>query len=488
MTAPPGESDQLLELVATNLGVIEHLGLVFGRGVTAITGETGAGKTLLITALDLLTGARADSTVVGPHGEEAVVEGRFLFESEELVLRRVVPRDGRSRAYVNGQLATAATLADYGRHLVELHGQNGHTALTSVGAQRAALDLFGGIDVAPLVEARVREREILDQLAGLGGDERERLRELELYRFQVEDVDRVAITSAREDADLRGQEEVLAGATERREKAALAAELLGGDGPAGDALARVMVHLQGSTALDKLATRVRDAAAEVTDIAAEARALAESSEADPAKLAQVQERRRELTDLRRKYGDTLADVLVYRDQTAARLAELENHEALAAALEADLAEARTRGAEASARVGAARRRAAPELAAAVANNVRGLALPNAEIECIVGDDPGDSVQLRISMNAGSPPQPLAKIASGGELARTMLALRLVLSADPATMVFDEVDAGVGGAAAQAVGSALGRLGRQRQVLDVLRRPDRTDKHARCLPGLAQPGE
>ncbi len=159
-------------------------------------------------------------------------------------------------------------------------------------------------------------------------------------------------------------------------------------------------------------------------------------------------------------------MLVFRDDAARRLAELEDHDRVAAELEEQLARARTARADIEATVGAARRAGAPRLAAEVAAHLRRLALPNASIECAVGDDPGDDVELRVSMNAGGPLLPLAKVASGGELARTMLALRLVLSSDPATMVFDEVDAGVGGEAAQSVGAALARLGRRRQVLVV----------------------
>ena len=460
------QGDQLLELAATNLGVIEHLSLVFGPGMTAITGETGAGKTLVVTALDLLIGGRAEATMVGPHDDEAVVEGRFLHAGVELVLQRVIPRDGRSRAYVNGRLATASTLSEHGTQLVELHGQHGQTALTALSAQRAALDLYGDVDLAPLVEARLHERDLLEHLAGLGGDERARLREVQLARFQVEEIDEARIESAEEDVRLQEQELLLAGATAHRDHVELAVQLLGGDGPADEAISQVLAAIEGAPALKNLTERVRDLSAELGDVATEARALADNLEADPELLAQLQERRRLLTDLRRKYGDTLAEVLEFQSITNARLQELEDRDRLAAEIDGLLEQARAKMAKAEAKVGKARRKAAPSLANDVALHVRELALPKAEVECHVGDDPGDDVEFRVSMNAGAPPQALAKIASGGELARTMLALRLVLSADPATMVFDEVDAGVGGAAAQAVGVALGRLGAARQILVV----------------------
>ncbi len=460
------EQNQLVELAATNLGVIQQLSLVFGPGMTAITGETGAGKTLVVTALDLLIGGRADGALVGPHGDEAVVEGRFLIDGEELVLQRVVPRDSRSRAYVNGRLATAATLAEHGERLVELHGQHGQTALTTVSAQRGALDLYGGIDLAPLVAARLHERDLQEQLVALGGDERARIREIQLARYQVEEIDAAGIESPDEDTRLQVLELSLAGATTHREQIALGVELLSADGPADAAISEVLAAVANSEPLTDLAARVRDLSAELNDVASEFRAAEERVEADPERLAEVQERRRQLTDLRRKYGDTLADVLAYRDETAARLEILEDHERLAGEIDGLLGEAKAATAKVAAKVGKARRKAAPALAAEVETHVRELALSNAQLECRVGEGPGDDVEFAVSMNLGAPLQPLARIASGGELARTMLAMRLVLSADPATMVFDEVDAGVGGAAAQAVGAALGRLGSTRQVLVV----------------------
>lgn len=461
--------DQLLELAATNLGVIERLSLVFGSGMTAITGETGAGKTLVLNALELLMGGRADATRVGPHGDEAVVEGRFLHHGDELVLQRVVPREGRSRAYVNGRLATAATLAEHGSQMVELHGQNGHTVLTTVKAQRSALDLYGGVDLAPLVEARLAERSLIERRNDLGGDQRERFRELELARFQVEDIDHVAIASPAEDDELRAEEVLLAGATTHRESVEKAVGLLGADGPADAAVAEALVALEGAEPLEALADRVRGLAVELNDVATDARAAAETMESDPQRLEQVQDRRRRLTELRRKYGETLAEVSAYRERTADRLVELEDHDRLAGEIETLVAEARECTKTVELAVGNARRSAAPGLANELTGRVRELALPNALVECAVGGDPegpGDEVDFRVSMNPGTAPESLARIASGGELARTMLALRLVLSAEPATMVFDEVDAGIGGEAAQVVGEALARLGEKRQVVVV----------------------
>lgn len=464
----PGDAahDQLLEVAVTNLGVIEQLSLVFGRGMTAITGETGAGKTLVLTALDLLMGGRAETSMVGPHGDEAVVEGRFLRNGEELVLRRVVPRAGRSRAYVDGRLATAATLAEHGGALIELHGQHGHTALVRTAAQRDALDQHAGIDLEPLREAQAAERSLCEQRDTLGGDQRERLRELELLRFQADEIDRAGVVDAAEDDRLRETELVLADATGHLDVAHAVATGLGADGPVANALAEALVAVEGRQPFTEWSARLADLDATVADLAAEARSFVDNVEADPEQLAELQERRRVLSDLRRRFGDTLADVLAYRADLGERIAQLEHHDQLAAEIDDRILEAQAHTARLGRSVGRARRKAAPGLAGQVLQHLRELALPDAQFEIEVGADPGDQVAISVSMNRGTPLQPLARIASGGELARTMLALRLVLSAAPGTMVFDEVDAGIGGSVAHSLGAALGRLGRERQVLVV----------------------
>jgi DNA repair protein RecN (Recombination protein N) len=211
-------------------------------------------------------------------------------------------------------------------------------------------------------------------------------------------------------------------------------------------------------------------AAELADLSGELRAQGEGIEDDPTRLAGVRERRHVLHDLRRKYGDTLADVLAFRDQASARLAELEARDATAAALDAERLAAIDAVRRAERAVGRARQAAAPALAAAVQAHLADLALARARLEIDVGDDPGDDVTFRLAANPGAPPLPLAKVASGGELARTMLALRLVLSEAPGTLVFDEVDAGIGGEAALAVGRSLAALGADHQVLVVTHLP------------------
>lgn len=460
----------LSELVVADLGVIAELSLVLAPGMTAVTGETGAGKTMVVDAMDLLVGGRADGAVVRHGASEATVEGRFHLGDDEVVVRRVVPREGRSRAYVNGRLATVTELAGWGRRLVDLHGQHAHQSLLSASVQRAALDRFAGVDLGPLVQARKELAAVEEQLAALGGDERARARELDLLRFQLDEIDQAAIDGADEDERLDRAEDELGDALAHREAGASAGESLSGEGGAVDAVAIAVAALDGRAPFASAATRLRSVAAELADVAADVRSVGEGIEDDPARLADVRVRRQLLSELRRKYGDTLADVLAYREDVARQVAAIEARDATAAQLDAARAAAVEALAAAERTVGKARRRAAPRLAEAVQGHLATLALEKARLGVEVGDDPGDDVVIRLAANPGAELAPLAKVASGGELARTMLALRLVLTEAPDTLVFDEVDAGVGGSAALAVGAALAALGRDHQVLVVTHLP------------------
>jgi DNA repair protein RecN (Recombination protein N) len=476
----------LLELAVRDLGVIPDLRLLISKGMSAVTGETGAGKTMVVDAIELLVGGRADPMLVRTGADEAWVEGRFLLRAAdrevvgefgddlgdvEVVLARAVPRTGRSRAYIDGRLATVANLAELGARLVDLHGQHAHQSLLSGTAQRNALDRYGEVDLEPLQAARGREREIAQELAKLGGDERARAREIDLLRYQVEELDGAGLTGPDEDDELAAEEDVLADASAHREAAATAVAALTDEGGASDPLGAAIAALTGRSPFEALEQRLRALAAELADVAVEVRSVAEVIDEDPARLEVLRERRQLLHDLRRKYGETLTEVLSEADRLRSRLAELEDHDRRAEQLDEAQAAAGKDVAAAAATVAAARRAVAPKLAAAVEAHLRELAMPNARLEIRVeGDDPGDDVVFRLAANPGSDPLPLDKVASGGELARAMLALRLVLTSAPPTLVFDEVDAGIGGSAAIAVGQALAKLARDRQVLVVTHLP------------------
>ncbi|MBW3669040.1 MAG: DNA repair protein RecN [Actinobacteria bacterium] len=459
----------LTELRVRDLGVIADVHLLFGEGMTALTGETGAGKTLLVEAIELLLGGRADPVLVRPGADEAWVEGRFVLGDDEVVLARAVPAGGRSRAYVDGRLAPVAALGERGAELVDLHGQHAHQTLLSAVAQRAALDAFGDVDLRPLDSARARVRAVDAQLATLGGDERARAREIDLLRFQVEEIDAARIESPDEDDRLRVDEERLADATAHREAAQTAHAALVDDGGASDTIGAALAAVAGRPPLQELEARLRSLAAEADEAAADLRGAAEQLEDDPERLAAVRTRREQLHQLQRKYGDTLADVLAFADEARARLEELESHDRRAAELDRERVAAVAAVVEAESAVGAARRKAAPALAAAVEAHLRELAMPKARFDVVVGEaDPGDAVTFLLGANAGEAALPLAKVASGGELARTMLACRLALreaaAGGASTAVFDEVDAGIGGAAALAVGRSLAALATPPPVL------------------------
>lgn len=457
----------LVELAVTNLGVIDHARLTLGAGLTALTGETGAGKTMLVEAIELLVGARADAALVRPGCEEATVEGRFVVEDREVVLSRVIPAVGRSRGYIDGRLAPASALAEWAEQLVDLHGQHAHQSLLGVATQRAALDRFGGVELGPLVAAREQLTQIERALAAMGGDERARAREIDLLRFQISEIERARIEDADEDERLEAEEELLSDAIAHRDAAAAAAAALSDDAGALDSVGAAMSALAGRTPFEGLHQRLRAVSADVSDIASDLRNTGEAIAEDPERLSAVLARRQLLRDLRRKYGESLRDVIGFAAEASERLRELEAHEQRAAVLESERRTAEARLAGAAAAVAGARRAAAPRLAAAVQAQLAQLGMAKAELRVSVGDrDPGDEVSFLLAANPGSPSLPLAKVASGGELARAMLALRVVLIGDdgPSTLVFDEVDAGIGGSAATAVGRALAQLSRRCQVM------------------------
>ena len=485
----------LVELRARDLGVIADLTLVLGPGMTAITGETGAGKTLVVEAIDLLVGGRADPGAVRAGAQEAVVEGRFVVDggagdeadAVERVVRRAVPARGRSRAHVDGAMATASELAELGRALVDLHGQHAHQSLLHPATQRAALDAFGGVDTSKLVAARRRLGELDAVLAELGGDERARAREIDLLRHQVAELAAAAISDPDEDAALAAEEDRLGDAEAAREAAAGAYGALTDDLGAADAVGTAIAAVHGRVALEAVEQRLRALGAELADVAGELRDLAETLEGDPARLSAIRERRQLLVALRRKYGATLAEVIEFGAEAAERLAHLEQLEVRAATLDGERSEAAAAVARAAAAVRRQRQKAAPRLAGEVQARLRELAMPGAGVSVEVGGDDGSEVTFLLAANPGEPAAPLAKAASGGELARAMLALRLVLSsvggpASPVdgddatrpaavpTLVFDEVDAGIGGEAALAVGRALAALGQRHQVLVVTHLP------------------
>ena len=464
----------LVELSIENLGIIENVRVSFDKGFTAFTGETGAGKTMLVEAINLVVGRRADVSVIRDGAEEARVEARFVTNTAsgeiETILCRVLHREGRSRAYINDRMATVASLAEIGDELVDIHGQHAHQRLLSLTTQRNSLDQFGNVNTTELQSAREAVTHIDANLAALGGDEKSRVREIDLLQFQCDEIESSKLTNPDEDQQLSQEEDMLTDVVRHQESLQKIVSLLSDDGAVVDLLGEAVSAIAPVTSLPALSERLRSLAAEAKDVSDTVRDAAEGADHDPARLEEIRLRRQSLRDLMRKYGDSLSDVMAFGAEARERLDELTGYAERVKELEKAKAEALRHLVSCQKEVGNARRAVAPKLATAVQKRLRQLALPNATVQVAVGDiesDPaGESVVFMLAANPGSAPAPIAKVASGGELARVMLALRLVLTGDPATMVFDEVDAGIGGEAAVAVATALRELGNDHQVIAV----------------------
>jgi DNA repair protein RecN (Recombination protein N) len=504
------------ELRIRDLGVIDDARLEVSPGLNVLTGETGAGKTMVVDALTLLLGERADPGAVRAGRTAALVEGRLdvggdgevtaalaaagvADEEGEVVVARQVLAEGRSRAQLQGRMATVAAIAEVVRPLVEVHGQHEFQRLLRPAVQRELLDRFAGDKVLALREefgtGWRRLRAVERELAELAARARDRSREAELLRYQLEEIEAAGVRVGELD-ELDAEAERLTNAESLREAAVLAWQLLEGEEDAGAATAlgaaarTVSGPGRHDEALGELAERAAGLAAEVADLASSLRAYAEGVLADPERLDAVQSRIAQLRDLLRKYGDDEAAVLANAERAAARLAEIEGGAVRSEALEAEAAALRSRLAEVGGSLSARRAQAAAELARAVQAELRDLAMPNAELRMLVeqdedpsglevagrrlaaGEEGLDRVEIQLSANPGLPMRPLAKAASGGELSRVMLALRVVLAGvdRTPTLVFDEVDAGVGGRTAAAVGRRLAVLARHHQVLVVTHLP------------------
>jgi DNA repair protein RecN (Recombination protein N) len=495
----------LEEIRIAQLGVIESSTLELGPGLTVITGETGAGKTMVVTALGLLLGARADSGAVRTGARTARIEGVVdatdlggfadavddaggEVEDGRVVLARNLSAEGRSRAFVGGASVPVTKLAELTEVLVAVHGQSDQHRLLQQRAQREALDRFGGAALATLSETytdlyhrlRATERE-LDEVVSSA---RDRAREADVLRFGLGEIEAVDPTSG-EDVALSAEESRLGFADTLRTAAESARESLSSDDPnADDALSTISAartRLEGVREHDPEAGELADRLAEITyllsDAAADVASYASRLETDPHRLAAVSERRAALTALTRKYGETIDEVLAWAEASAARLLDLDGTDERIEALRGLQEQLAAELAEAAERLSSARTEAAAVLSAQVTAELGLLAMPDATFDIAITrtgftSSGVDEVEFRLAANVGSGPRPLHKGASGGELSRVMLALEVALAGTSPvpTFVFDEVDAGVGGAAAVEVGRRLAQLARTAQVLVVTHLP------------------
>ncbi|MBT95954.1 MAG: hypothetical protein CL431_08305 [Acidimicrobiaceae bacterium] len=456
---------KLVEMHVRNLGVIEDASLIFSSGMTALTGETGAGKTLIVTALQLLTGQRADSGLIGPFGEEARVDARYMIGNDELVISRAVPKDGRSRAYINGSISTVSALSEITENLIEIHGQHGHTSLEKSVEQRKALDRFAKIDLTTLKALQKDKSDVenaLQEILGKG-DFRQ---ELEFLRFQKHEISQLQIESADEEEQLKKSENLLADATGNQFLSMRISETLKAESSLIEELGKLLQDIRGKQSLQGFEEKVTDLIDVMTNIASEARNFAESIDVDPQRLEEVQQRIALLQNIRRKYGDTLKDVLDKHDQITKEISNFENADQMSKGMQEKLEGIKKDLAIEEKAVGVLRKKAAPEIAKEIESYLHELSLPEGKVEFQVSGHAGEKVEINVSLNRGQGLQPLNKVASGGELARTTLAARLVLSTDPETLIFDEVDAGIGGQTALEVGKCLKKLSNDRQVMVV----------------------
>ena len=484
----------LTELSVQALGVIDRADISLTSGCSALTGETGAGKTLLVAAMGLLLGGRADRTLVREQASEALVEGRFVLPADhpavgilaehgilsagereyEVVISRSVSADGRGRARINGRLVPVAILGEVGPTLVEIAGQHEHHRLGAPAHQRALLDAYAGSEAVRLAEevrtsvrhASALRRELEDLKAGI----RARERELDVLRYEADEIASAGLVRG-ETGRLMDEARRLEGAETIGRALESALDALDGEGGAGERAAEAAHALRAAVAadpaLDKLVDRIDAASIELSDVAAELATRAVAPDAE--QLEDVRGRIDVISRLRRKYGDSEDEVLDYLDRAQRRIRELEAIDEGLGRREDELSASEATAARLAKELQQLRKDAAPRLEKELVASLEELSLPGARVEVALESvdlyEGGlDDVRFLASLNRGEGLRPLTKVASGGELSRLSLALGLLTTAGSVrTMVFDEVDAGVGGATAHSIGRALSGLARSSGV-------------------------
>ncbi len=469
------------ELIVRNLGVISSARIQPGPGFTVITGETGTGKTILVGALRMLLGGAARSDLVGPFGEEAAVEGRFVgHDGAEIVAGRRLSRNGRSRAYLDSSMASAAALDQATAGLVDIVGQHDQLSLTRSSEVRrlvdGLLDENGRRTLAEYQDAWEHLRALRSTREALGGDRPGLERERMLAEQQAAEIAGARIDVAEEEA-LEHKLTRLRHADQLRENLGRAAGALD---PARDGLGRAVGELRRAAGLDPglddLAQRLAILEIEAGEIAADLAAELEEIEADPAALEAAEQRRHQLVELRRRYGPELSQVVAFGENAARRAVELGELLSRSDRIEADLDDALSRTRAAGEKLGRSRREAAGRLCSSAIEHLKELGLtdPLLDVQFESGEPTAtgtETLTFRFASDSRLPLGDISKVASGGELSRLVLALRLAGGSTAApVLVFDEIDAGVGGATALAVGKKLAGLARDHQVLAVTHLP------------------
>ncbi|HVJ09891.1 MAG TPA: DNA repair protein RecN [Acidisarcina sp.] len=499
----------LLELRAENYAVIDHAIAVFGPGLNLLTGETGAGKSILVDALALLMGEKASSDVVRHGADKAVVA--CVFEStpgaeqileengidpdgSEIILRREIQGNGKGRVYVNNQPATVSVLRHLAPELALVHAQSQTLGAFDQAQQRGLLDRYAGCQLEPVAAAYTAWREVQNRLQAMERDEQDRLRMVDLWSFQQKEIDSARPVPG-EDEALETERRVLANA-EKLYTAAMGTydALYEGSASAEAALGAALKHLEEVARYDgrfaDATQQLLSARAVVGDVGETMRAYAEDIQASPERLGEIEDRLEVLDRLKRKYGPKLEQVIAHGEEAARKLEEIENRDEILKHLRVELAQAAEAYRAAATALTKMRSSAAKKLEKLAEAQINSLAM-KVLFSIRVIDSPQESawtahgwdqVECRIATNAGEPLKPLDEIASGGEMSRVLLALKVSVeegasqarggrrTAIPRTLVFDEIDIGIGGRAAEAVGQKLKSLSRTQQVLCVTHLP------------------
>ncbi len=500
------ETRMLVELRAENYAVIDHAIATFGPGLNLLTGETGAGKSILVDALALLMGGKASAEVVrhgadkavvacvfeSTPGAEAILEANGLdSDGSDVILRREILSTGKGRVFVNNQPATVAVLRQLAPELALVHAQTETLSSFDQTQQRTLLDRFGGISTDAVAQAYAHWRDAQTKLNDLLQGEQDRLRMVDLWSYQCKEIEAAHLEPG-EDGALETEKRVLANA-EKLYAAAMGAfdQLYEGGASAEVALRAALRNVEELARYDarftESAQQLASARATISDIGATLRDYAEGINASPERLAEIEDRLAALDRLKRKYGHTVAEVLAFGEEVTRKLAEVEDRDEILKALRAILGQSVAAYRKAAAALTAERKAAAVRLAKLAEAQINSLAM-KVRFEIAVSANESDShwyahgwdqVECRIATNAGEPLKPLHEIASGGEMSRVMLALKVAVEESsskakknptPRTLVFDEIDIGIGGRAAEAVGQKLKALSRGQQVLCVTHLP------------------
>lgn len=494
----------LSELRIKNFAIIDALSASFETGLNVLTGETGAGKSIIVDAFGLTLGERAQTDMIKTGKDETVVEACFdlsfhpLLErlgiqpEEGLILRRVVSAQGKSRAYINDSMVNAQSLADLGRSLVDIHSQHEHQSLLSTDNQKALLDAYGKLlPERAALEEKFREVQLLrNEIGAIKSTLREREQRTDLLKFQINEIDSAALKPGEKDT-LIEERAILSNSARLNELTDAAySSLYGIDGSAYEKLSAAISALKEVAIIDRKAEELLALLSEakplIEDAASSLRSCRDKYDIDPDRLNLIEERLETIKKLEKKYGNSLDEILKYRDASADELQGLVLSDEKLKALEKDFSREEPLLHDLAGKLTSKRKAVAVKIEGTVKDSLKELAMEKAVFRVELKPAPisstgMDQIEFLFSANVGEPPKPLGRVASGGELSRIMLALKETLAEvdNIPVLIFDEVDAGIGGRTAESVGASLKKLSKKHQVLCITHLPQiaaRADNH------------